>query len=179
MSFQKGFEYFNFSWLGEPLVQEQHFGSKGRTEGSGSFAPSSGQSPFHENRNLTYYVSRQQVNSLLVYCFTHPWEMNTKETERELFIGFKTSPVICHKKDLGYFHPSVRGRYFNIDETPFIITPQGLDLKDDQPHTLEFEIDLSKGERIIDTKGQIGGLFEITEDYGIVKLVVPIKKPSV
>ena len=143
MNFQKGFERFDSSWIGKPFIQVQ--------------------SPFHKNRTLTYNLSKQQVHSLLVYCFIHPWELNNKETERELFIGFNQSPLICYKEDLGYFYPTVHGRYFNINETPFIITPQRLDLKDDKPHTIEFDIDFSKE----------------TEGYGNSKLIVSFKKPSV
>jgi len=68
--------------------------------------------------------------------------MNTEDTPKT-WIGFTQSPVICHIPGMESFRPSVPGKYFNSDESPIIYTPQGFRLKDDQPQTIDFEIDLT------------------------------------
>ena len=68
--------------------------------------------------------------------------MNTEETPK-IWIGFKQSPVLCHIPDIGDFSLPVHGKFMSIDESPFVFTSQGLKLKDAQPHTIDFEVDLS------------------------------------
>ena len=68
--------------------------------------------------------------------------MNTEDTPK-IWIGFTQSPVLCHIPDIGDFSLPVHGKFMNIDESPFVFTSQGLKLKDDLPHTIDFEVDLS------------------------------------
>jgi len=62
----------------------------------------------------------------------------------EVFIGFTESTLVtCNITGKESFTAPVLGRYFNSNESPIILTPEGARLKDDQPQTTDLEIDLT------------------------------------